>query len=233
MRGRRPSKIDVTLFPFLSVLCAMIGVMMLFLILVISSRVIEAEERQGQASEGEPSQGESSPDPLSEADLARLEEEWRALDHDRQQLEADRDELLRLRDELRDQEAIREDPLPPVGEARVGRRFGERERRLFVPDAAFGAARRPRFVEVSAEGLLAHPHKKRYAFTDLTRGGKPLDDLLGPLARGEVKEYLLLLVHPNGADTYHALREHLRKEYADGVPVGVEPFAAEWLLVEP
>jgi len=43
--SRRREKIDVSMFPFLSVLCAVIGVMVLFIVLIFSTRVIEVEER--------------------------------------------------------------------------------------------------------------------------------------------------------------------------------------------
>ena len=39
---RRATEIEVSMFPFLSVLCAVIGILMLFMIVIISARVMEA-----------------------------------------------------------------------------------------------------------------------------------------------------------------------------------------------
>jgi hypothetical protein len=234
MSRRPPAKIDVSLFPFLSVLCTMIGVMMLLLLSVVGSRVLEAaagppsaDEVRRQAAIGK----------------ERFEQLRGQIDQLETQLAAQRqarDELLALHSQLIDLLAAKEDQrrLKPAPDEprRRGTRLAEKRPVRIVPDAERKVTKKPRFVEVGAAGLLAHPEKLAFAIEQLQEPGSPLLTFLEQLSLRRDTEYLLLLVHPNGAKNYQILRGHLdstlgRKRHR--FEIGVEPFAEEWLLADP
>ena len=98
---RRRSQVEVSLFPFLSVLCTVIGVLVLFIVLILSTRVVEEDERfrRVAAHNRKPKPGrehvlEQGIDPQT---FAALEAELSRVQH---ALAAREDERLRLKRKL-------------------------------------------------------------------------------------------------------------------------------------
>src|SRR5690242_14783413 len=95
---RRVSRIDINMFPFLSVLCSIIGVLMLFILMILGNRVIGSDQPEPVAApQGEGQQGGVSDEELKQLqiEIARL---VRELEQSQQQLQ----EVVSARKELRE-----------------------------------------------------------------------------------------------------------------------------------
>ena len=99
----------------------------------------------------------------------------------------------------------------------------------------------PIAVEINAEGFVVHPEKRQYPLEDLKDKRSPLQEFLQGVDRAREKQYLLLLIHPNGIGAYVQLNTHLVETYPSEDPrekgelsridIGVEPFSQDWTLI--
>lgn len=162
------------------------------------------------------------------------------------QRQKERDELVKLETELIDLIVAKEDEIqlvPLAGSDRsTGARLGEKERVSVVPDPTRRVPKQPRLIEVRAEGIVVHPEKTEYPLEQLEQKNSGLAKFLVEADEARNRQYLLLLIHPNGAAAYTKLRLHLLHNYNEVVQqgghrfrktridLGVEPFSQEWLL---
>lgn len=227
-RGR--GKVEVSLFPFLSVLCCMIGVFMLFLVIILSTRVIEAQDQTRQAAKKarqKAAQGSEKPDDGQSIDA----ETYRALDEQLTELagqlatkQAEQDELTRRLQALQTLLETKRDELSLAQLAGEGRRalaLDEPDPVRPVPDLRFRVTKKPVFVEIQLDGYLVQPEKTLYPPLTKKRVGKEdhftaspeLRQFLEQVDRDRQEKYLLFLVHPNGIDGYWAMRKYLNQEF--------------------
>ncbi len=216
MRQAR-SRTEVSLFPFLSVLCSMIGVLMLLLLAAAGSKALYAP----RAVPGEER-------PAAEAAELEWQQVQLALEVEgaRQRMQRALAALAAARDALaaaQDAAALAEPPAAPCVSV-----AGSKVR--IVPDPSFAVNKEPILVEVGAAGLVFHPSGDFFAIDQMQDAGSPLAARLMELAAQSERHYLLLLVRPHGAATYDALRRRLAV-LPQRLEVGVEPLDSSSMLV--
>jgi hypothetical protein len=259
MARRSASPVEMTMFPFLSVLCATIGVLMLFLIAVIVTRTFGAAKPLPVGPGAvEPKPPEPEVAAVEDAEYRRLSARIHDLAQRLGQRLDQRDQLQRSVVELQNLLASKEDAieLPPASGGENGGRVVHGPLASKTPvfpelDTTVRINKEPICVEVQAEGFVVHPEKKKYSVADLDRQGSPFVRFLQKVDETGNRKYLLLLIHPNGAATYTKLRKYLlknmnktiRKDVIPGfswleitisrIDLGVEPFSLDWLLINP
>lgn len=252
MTRRRSADIELSMFPFLSVLCVVIGILMLFMIVIISTRVIGAEQSaellpppptvQSALDESD-SEGPGVPEEQYQQKNDEIQRLARQLLSQQKQCQ----ELHQLRAQLETLIALKKDEIElgqtdPRG-ARTGRGIGLPEKVKVIPDAKVRVLKEPILVEVNAEGFLVHPQKTEYRVEELQQRNSPLQKFISGVDQQRRKQYLLLLIHPNGIVTYETLRKHLLENHNETVTMGryrvtksridlgYEPFSRNWQLI--
>lgn len=242
----------VDMFPFLSVLCSVIGVLMLFMMIVISTRVIEADE--------------APPPPELEAGDLGVEEGIDAKTYERLEREIndksallsarilERDRLRQKYRELRELIEEKRDLLvkKPVPE-RKPNELSLPEKVQLAPLNPGEVNRDPIFIEVKIEGYLVQPEKVLYPAIERVRDGRSLSDVqlrvdprLEAFLNQQEKrdELLVFLIHPNGTDAFQNMELHILKNHSRIVKIGgglakrepkflfgKEPFSSGWEFI--
>jgi hypothetical protein len=234
------------MFPFLSVLCCVIGVLILFMLLIVSTRIVDA--RQAAAVSPRTEQGSG----LTEQDYLQLQ---LRLDELAKQL-ADRTEqlggLLERRDELMALVVLQrtESELASGDGLLDGAQLVDHPVCKLIPVREPGQRQKqPRFIEVDAEGFLVQPGALRFSIRDLPPAGERLDPGAKPTTPLQIhlrtayekraNEYLLFLVRPNGIEAFDAVKRYVIEVYPppprssalSAIDLGWEPFAEEWSLL--
>jgi hypothetical protein len=235
--ARRKAKIELTLFPFLSVLAGLIAVLMLFMIVILSTRVIGDDDVKAQA-------------PVPKIEVGREGEEDGIDAEDYKRLERRIEDLTnKLDDRLREQEELdtkisQLDELVTAkkwelatsaqGGRRKGVALGQPTPVNVIPSKDRPTNKTAILIEVQAASYIVHPEKTSYSVIRRRTEGElepPSPDLLKYLVdlnRKGKTSYPVLLVHPNGAEAFVNLREYLKKNTQ--LDMGWEPYAREWLL---
>ena len=109
--------------------------------------------------------------------------------------------------------------------------------------------KQPRFIEVDAEGFLAHPGDQRFSIRDIPAADEQIDPGAKPstpfqmhlqtACEKRAKDYLLFLVRPNGIEAFEAAKHYVTSTYPppprssalSAIDLGWEPFAEEWSLL--
>lgn len=233
--ARRRSKVDLTLFPFLSVLAGLIAVLMLFMMVTLGTRAIEASDKAAPAAADAVEGG------LSDEDYAQRDREVRRLEDALKRRLKEVAELRRQQDDLealielkKDEKALAE---------RTGKRKGvrlgaaEEVKYKLIPAKGQAVTKKPTFVEVDKDGYLVHPGLARYpAVTRHEEGGRfvfrpapALREFLEKVHKNGERQYLLFLLHPSGVTGYDYLQFYLRDARLK-IDTGTEPFSRDWLL---
>ncbi len=241
--ARRRVKVELTLFPFLSVLAGLIAVLMLFMIVTVSTRVIAAEEKAAKSSSRKTEINKTGAEDgidLENYELFRQEVDRLAglLAERQREHEALRVNVEQLEDliESKKDEFIR----PARGARRVGVKLGEPTPVSVVPARGHAGTKKPIFVEVSATGYVVYPDKTAYRTVEKKRvQGKErlvadpdpqLAKFLAGVGKQSKSTYLVFLIHPNGAAAWRNLMEFLFEHHPQ-VDTGWEPFSPDWLLI--
>ncbi len=245
MARRKRSQVEVSMFPFLSVLCTVIGVLVLFIVLILSTRVVvedekfrATEEHKRKLRPGREDVIEEGIDPqdhaLLEAELARLE---RMLD-DR---ELERNRLKRKLANLESAlEFKRTELFIPLTKKPRPKPLTQPEPVNMVPAEGRQIRLQPILVEVSSRGYTIHPSKQSFPAIetqDKDGGGFEftIDPKLKQFLRGvdqqRKKEYLVFLIHPNGISSFDAMRYYLDAHH-DKIRRGWEPFSRNWIVTQ-
>lgn len=252
--SRRPSsKLETDMFPFMSVLCSIIGVMMLFMLLIISTRVVATEQSEaialGAPPPPTPPPVQKTPAGLSDGEYGRLksriEELTRLRDARRQELKEFRDQILEAEDVVSSKEDER---LRRSGDDKkvVGVELDKPVPVDVIMSIGPKTNKTHIFVEVKAEGYVVHdgktPGGQFHAEADLDRQNSALTQFLVGVSRRASREYLVFLLHPNGIPAYYKIRRYLiltfphpdplmeRSGYSR-IDIGLEPFSPGWLLM--
>ncbi len=242
------------MFPFLSVLCCIIGVLTLFLVIMLGTRVISAEKQIVELGKPPPEpvrRRHGLEDGIDDATYDALDQQAARLAGELAQREQDRVVLERMLQDLealielkRDEIAASPSRKPPVLQP-----LDQPDRVRPVPETdpsinVFRVVKKPVFIEISADGYLVQPSKQKFPRLVAKDDKSPLE--FGPELKRFLtashgkrgKEYLLLLIHPNGSKAYDEFRAALGKDFnkADAKPgekidVGIEPFSRDWEFV--
>jgi hypothetical protein len=218
-----------------------IGVMMLFLLLVLSSRAYE----ETQLLPPPPSPPLPVPPYPGRQESTVSEEQYAALRGEIDQLASELGQRQRELEELNEtmlelQELLalnRDDALSPTSGKGVlwGVDLDKVADVQFIEDEAYRVNKLPRFVEVTAEWLVWHPEEKEYHISELNREGSALQTFLRAAHERRQREYLLFLIRPNGVAAYDAVFAYLVQKYPHAttrglseVDIGKEPFTDGW-----
>jgi hypothetical protein len=244
--GRRKAKLDITLFPFLSVLSGLIAVNVLFMIVTISTRVSSPEPEPSALPGGEGTDdSEAVPDGIDTGSYEQLEKQIGEVEAALNARRAARNEIrLRLR-ELEAMIRSKEIELTRSAEAarpKTGERFGEPTPLRIVPAKdSDGVVRKGVLVEVSANGFILHPEKKEYRVDPAKMNNDPLlfaplllipedfDKALAEMRTSADNRYPIFLVHPSGALTFRSVKHHIEQRHKP-LRMGWEPFSREFLV---
>jgi hypothetical protein len=120
---------------------------------------------------------------------------------------------------------------------------GKQDPTIMFPDSSFRVTKRPRFIEVRADTYVFHHDSSTtsHRAEELNDEKSPLEKFLADASARRAREYLLLLVHPNGADEFVKLRDRIgvlartgrgASGSSDSLDIGWEPFAPAWLLLK-
>jgi len=236
------------MFPFLSVLCAILGVLMLFLLAIVGRRVIAAEDALAAAGGARAAlERRLRSSALPEERFRRLDDELRELQRRLDEQIRRFRELQRLSIRLHEAIAAKEDEAElassPAAVRSTGTRLAAAERVALVPDPKRQVTKEPILIEVRPQAFLVHPEKTEYSLAQLAAADSPLAKFLRDAYERRDRQYLLLLVAPNGVTAYDQLRAYLRGKYAQApapegttlrsrsFDLGKEPFLEDWLLV--
>jgi biopolymer transport protein ExbD len=253
MAKGRTSNVELNLFPFMSVLICVMGILMFFLIVIVSTRVFVFEPKSPTppptpytGEEGQPVAGPAIP----AKQYAAVDLDIRRLTVRLAQREQERQELQIACDRLEDAITAVEDDVKfsdnPSDNRQRGAILGKPEPvtiRMDPGDTRAATTKRPVFVEVQADKFVVHPQKTEYPAAQLANPHSALRKFLDRVDRAREREYLIVLLHPAGVSTYGALRRCLRDNYFETVQhgidslqktridIGVEPFSWDWLYV--
>ena len=251
-RSREETKVN--LFPFLSVLCAVIGVMILFIVLTLGTRVVQQEQKYAALQEGISTPQPGKPDVLTEgidqrnyqkldADAARL---LRSLEERKKELEGLEDRRLGLEalvEAIKDGLLVRGSrPRPHPHELARPKPvvMVETDPYQFVPKGNRDLVRlTPVFVEVRSDGYTVYPSRESFPPIRLPSGEEDASKLDADPALREflknfdddqkTRKYLVFLIHPNGVEAFHGIRVYLLLNH-EKIRMGWEPFSRTWLL---
>lgn len=84
----------------------------------------------------------------------------------------------------------------------------------------------PRYLECSSEGVILYPGKQLVQTSDLETS-LMLKEMLLNLQANQDREYLIVVVRPDGIPTFQTLRQQVEML---GIDLGYEPLEAEWQL---
>lgn len=240
---RRQSKIELNFFPFLSILCGLIAILVLFMMIIMTTRVIEETAVAGVAPPSSPPKTVPRPleDGIPKEDYEKIQAEIDRLAGTLIERQQELEELARKRDELRDLIETKKLEMVaiPRGKSNKWGPPGEPTLVDVVPDAeGKGRRKTPIFVECRAEGYLVQPDGDTYpAMTaspdELPIPSPELTKFLDGVRKRSLTEYIVMLVHPNGVETFTALERLLDSESYKTINKGKEPFSTEWQFSKP
>jgi hypothetical protein len=238
---RSRSQLDISMFPFLSVLCTVIGVLMLLLLLVISTRTIKAAKHDSQIRPGD---GKTPGLPL--ADQEALRADLRALGVRVDASQAELSKLLAQRDRLKEFLALQRDRLRLQKGSGILTDAGLNPEEK-VDFAARNSGKPPRFIEASLDGFIVHPEKTFYPRNELpapqdtfdftAKPSSPMQELLAKYYDQRDRISLIILVRENGVKSHDRLHGYLCRKYPhpessmlSQIDLGWEPFSDRWVL---
>jgi len=239
----RREKVDVSLFPFLSVLCTVIAVMVVLGIMILNTRVVARAEQgykkvPGGVAKKRPGSSGALSIGLDSQRCRELEEEVtrlnQLLDQRKSRLAIVTQKFKALQDLLESKKTLMEVERISGG----GREAGAPDPIAMVPVDGQEVRLTPIFVEVKADGYAVHPSKQHFPAIKLPEGmvGLPqldaspdLREFLRKVDARRQQEYLVFLIHPNGAAAFDGVRVYLRLNYSK-LRMGWEPFARTWIV---
>lgn len=227
------------MFPFLSVLCTIIGVMVLFIVLILSTRVIEGEERYSttQSKTAQGGQVNAKLQGVAADDYTALLAEVERLAAVLKKRRAEQGKLVAKLAALQDLiEFKKTEVLLPIHDNRHTE-LAPKEPIAVVPAEGFNVKLKPILVEVSAKGYTIHPRKDSFSVIPVSEDDKiqvsqvdaGLKSFLEEIEERQESEYLVFLVHPNGVKAFRSIRQYLVEQH-DDINIGWEPFSRDWIL---
>jgi hypothetical protein len=88
-------------------------------------------------------------------------------------------------------------------------------------------ALRPRYIEVTGEGVVLHPGGETVPSSRLGGDDTPLAALLRDVAANRNEEYIIVALRPSGYPHFHRVRDQVEGR---GIEIGYEPIDEGWKL---
>jgi hypothetical protein len=258
--ARRRSKLDLSLFPFLNILFALIAVLILHIFFILQINRVEGGamlRARIQEARGGDEQAERR---LSDS-LERMREQVGDLERHVQQAAAELEQrklLLELRQ--------RQDLIPAAGTGSAGVPIGApvpKEWRIIPTVGGNDNLKRPILVEVQADHYVVHrfqgsahtterlpaipapPKPKAEAAAIPLQAAPELKKFLDDVNQKRRDQYLLFLIRPDGIESFDRIETYCTDNYptplseklpkkrapADIFDYGYEPYSDQWLLI--
>ena len=229
---RRTSEIEISMFPFLSVLCAVIGILMLMIIVIIGTRVIQAQPAQGSAGDGKDQHKDAGQPGFDERQRGDFQLRIQELEGRLDRRRAEYQQIALMHARL--QELLETKELEGLlSNRRLGTSLDKKDLVHVVPDTRVKFDLKPICIEVRAATFVVHPEKRPYALEQLEESDSPLQQYLKTVFRKRDSEYLVFLVRPGGVRAFDAMRTYLNKTYRDAIHKGLEPIPDDWEITQP
>lgn len=78
----------------------------------------------------------------------------------------------------------------------------------------------PRYLECKANGVVIYPGEKFVAKANLYSPSSPFKQLLEQVKNNKNKQYLIVVIRPDGVEIFQEIREVIEKQ---GIDIGYEP----------
>lgn len=254
--ARAKAKLELTLFPFLSVLAGMIAVMMLFMMITLGTRVIGDEEQAQRPVAPVEKVKLEYLDEADASDAAGIDaERYEKLQREIAQLSGllaerikQQTELALAVEQLESLIEVKKNEIEIVGvpKPKPGKSLGEPTQVDVVPIRGdFVLTKKAHYIEVTSAGYLLYPSKTMYPTIGRketpARDEFTIDPALRQFLAGvndkRKKEFIVFLVHPNGATAFRNMLGYIDDAYpfrpgaTDQYDVGWEPFFKGWQYV--
>lgn len=107
--------------------------------------------------------------------------------------------------------------------------LGSRRSITLVAERAQGqnVTLRPRYVEVTGEGVVLHPGGETVSTSSLGRRDTRLAKLLRDVAANRDREYVIVALRPSGYPHFDRVRDQVEGR---GIKIGYEPIDEDWKL---
>ncbi|MDJ0845225.1 hypothetical protein [Crocosphaera sp.] len=85
----------------------------------------------------------------------------------------------------------------------------------------------PKYIECREDGVLLHPSQVFVPKADINNRRSPLNQLIREVQKNKDKQYLIVVLRPQGIDVFQQVRDIVEKR---GIDIGYEPIDADWKL---
>ena len=85
----------------------------------------------------------------------------------------------------------------------------------------------PKYVECREDGVLLHPSQKFVPKSQLNNSRSPLNQLIREVQKNKDKQYLIVVLRPQGIEVFQQVRDMVEKQ---GIDIGYEPIDQDWKL---
>ncbi|MGB5595518.1 MAG: hypothetical protein WBM62_15990 [Crocosphaera sp.] len=85
----------------------------------------------------------------------------------------------------------------------------------------------PKYIECREDGVLLHPSQVFVSKSQLNNYRSPLNKLIRDVQRNKDKQYLIVVLRPQGIDVFQEVRDMVEKQ---GIDIGYEPIDQDWKL---
>ena len=85
----------------------------------------------------------------------------------------------------------------------------------------------PRYIECREDGVLLHPSQVFVSKSDINNRRSPLNKLISEVEKNKDKQYLIVVLRPQGIDVFQQVRDIVEKR---GIDIGYEPIDEDWTL---
>ncbi len=85
----------------------------------------------------------------------------------------------------------------------------------------------PKYIECREDGVLLHPSQVFVPKSDINSRRSPLNTLIREVEKNKDKQYLIVVLRPQGIDVFQQVRDIVEKR---GIDIGYEPIDEDWTL---
>ena len=229
---RQTSEIEISMFPFLSVLCAAIGILMLMIIVIIGTRVIQTQPTQGSTAGGLDQLQNSNLAGLDEVQRQNLQSRIRELEDKLARRRAEYRQISQMHTRLKDL-LDRKELQERLTVRHLGTSLDKKDLVHVVPDKRENFDLQPIYIEVRPAAFVVHPEKQSFPPEQLQQSDSALQRHLRTVSLKRDTHYLVFLVRPAGVRAFKKMREYLRKTYRGAIRIGLEPIPDNWEITQP
>ncbi|EAZ90996.1 hypothetical protein [Crocosphaera chwakensis] len=85
----------------------------------------------------------------------------------------------------------------------------------------------PKYIECRQDGVLLHPSQVFVPKSEIDNRRSPLNQLIQEVQKNKDKQYLIVVLRPQGIDVFQQVRDIVEER---GIDIGYEPIDQDWKL---